>query len=48
MVVTARTQVLGPDHPHTLMSRNTLAGTLHNQGKTAEAIEMLQPLGRAT
>ena len=34
----------GPDHPHTLMSRNTLAGTLHNQGKIAEAIEMLQPL----
>ena len=42
LVVTARTQVLGPDHPHTLASRNTLAGTLYKQGKTAEAVEVLQ------
>ncbi len=38
MVVTARTQVLGPDHPHTLMSRNTLAGTLDAQGRPAKPL----------
>jgi hypothetical protein len=32
--------VLGPDHPHTLASRNNLAGAYASAGRLDEAVEL--------
>ena len=36
----AQERVLGPDHPHTLLSRNNLAEAYRAAGQTGEAIAL--------
>ncbi|WP_051168452.1 tetratricopeptide repeat protein, partial [Nocardia abscessus] len=40
--LTARDQIVGPDHPDTLNSRHNLAGAYRAAGRTSEAIELLE------
>jgi tetratricopeptide (TPR) repeat protein len=37
-----RERILGPDHPDTLTSRNSLAQAYESVGRTAEAIPLLE------
>ena len=41
-VITDRTRILGQDHPHTLTSRNNLAGAYREAGRITEAIALLE------
>ncbi|MFI1826610.1 tetratricopeptide repeat protein, partial [Streptomyces sp. NPDC020412] len=40
--LTDRERILGPDHPHTLNSRNNLAIALNNLGRHQEAADLHQ------
>ncbi|ERH18379.1 hypothetical protein HMPREF1549_01769, partial [Actinomyces johnsonii F0510] len=37
-----RTRILGPNHPHTLTSRNNLAGAYRDAGRLDEAIPLFE------
>ncbi|MEV1049287.1 tetratricopeptide repeat protein, partial [Streptomyces sp. NPDC049916] len=41
-VVSDSERILGPDHPHTLSSRNNLASSLSDLGEHRQAADLLQ------